>query len=59
MADHAVARISTGVHGPLLPALAKRTKYRDPSVVDLFRHGARLIGTIERRACVMAVRLCT
>ena len=59
MADHAVARISAGVHGPLLSALAKRIKYHDPSVVDLFRHGARLVGTIERCACVRAVRLGT
>ena len=48
MADHEVARISAGVHGPLLLALAKRANYHDLSVVDLFQNGAPLIGRMER-----------
>ena len=48
MADSDVASISAGVHGPLLLALAKRVHYHDPSVVELFRCGAPLIGCLER-----------
>lgn len=48
MADHEVARISAGVHGPLLLALAKRANYHDLSVIELFRCGAPLIGRMER-----------
>ena len=48
MADHEVARISAGVHGPLLLALAKRANYHDLSVIEIFRCGAPLTGRIER-----------
>ena len=48
MADHEVARISAGVHGPLLLALAKRANYHELSVIELFQRGAPLIGRMAR-----------
>jgi hypothetical protein len=48
MADSAVARISAGVHGPSLEALAKRINYHDSAAFELFRFGAPLMGQIER-----------
>ena len=36
----------TGVHGPLLTALAKLAVYHDAAAVDLFRSGAPLVGAL-------------
>jgi hypothetical protein len=58
MADSAVARISAGVHGPLLEALAKRLDYHDSATFELFRFGAPLIGQIERLRVRFAFSFC-
>ena len=48
MADVDVAKISEGVHGPLLKALAERAGYHDVAAVELFRTGAPIIGRLDR-----------
>jgi hypothetical protein len=48
MADVHVAKISEGVHGPLLQALAKRANYPDLDCIELFRTGAPIVGRLDR-----------
>jgi hypothetical protein len=56
MADSAVAHISRGVNGPLLEALATKAGYHDMQVVELFRTGAPIVGTLDRCVCFMQHR---
>jgi hypothetical protein len=48
MADADVAKISEGVHGPLLEALAKRADYHDVAAIELLRTGAPIVGRLDR-----------
>ena len=50
MADIHVAKISEGVNGPLLKALAKRANYQDVDAIELFRTGAPIVGRLDRCA---------
>ena len=51
MADAGVAHISRGVNRPLLEALATKAGYHDMQVVELFRTGAPIVGTLKRCVC--------
>ena len=44
--DPEIRAMVTGVHGPLLTALAKLAVYHDAAAVDLFRSGGPLVGAL-------------
>ena len=61
MADPTVRRISSGVNGPLLHALADQAQYHDKGAVELFRTGAPVVGILDRclpYLCVLGGSTC-
>ena len=50
--DRGVRHIVKGVNGPLLEALAEKAVYADKSVINLFTHGAPVVGELHRRVAL-------